>query len=127
MNGTSRFLIQKHHTEIPHFDLRLELGEVLKSWVLPKRIPYAVNEKRLAIEDAEVELNAVINMETIHDQYGVGRVELLDSGSYTVIEEKREKIIFDATGNHFCGRFVFLVPSWGRKTKRKLWTLLKTA
>jgi len=127
MSGTNRFLIQKHHTDFPHFDLRLELGGILKSWVLPKRIPCVVNERILAIEDGEVELSAVINAETIHDQYGVGRVELLDSGSYTVIEEKREKVIFDATGSHFCGRFVFLVPSWGRKTKRKMWTLLKTA
>ncbi|MFQ5787935.1 MAG: DNA polymerase ligase N-terminal domain-containing protein, partial [Thermodesulfobacteriota bacterium] len=81
MNGTNRFLIHKHHTEFPHFDLRLELGGILKSWVLPKRIPCEVNEKRLAIEDGEKELNAVINLETIHDHYGVGRVELCDSGS----------------------------------------------
>src|SRR3989304_4813477 len=53
MNGTNRFIIHKHKTTNPHYDLRIEIEGILKSWIIPKTLPAEINEKRLAIEDED--------------------------------------------------------------------------
>ena len=126
MNGTNRFFIQKHHTEHPHFDLRLEIGEKLKSWILPNRLPMKVCEKALAIEGREDEIKLNDSYDFYNDKYGVGHVELLDSGYFEIIERRFNKIEFRANGDILRGIFVFIVPSWGRSSNRWVWVLFKT-
>ena len=51
MKGKSnRYLIQKHDTMHMHYDLRLEMNSVLKSWTLPKMPPVEKGIKRLAVQ-----------------------------------------------------------------------------
>lgn len=107
-----RFVIQKHAASHLHYDFRLEMHDVLKSWSIPKGVPYALDERRLAMatEDHPVEY---LDFEGIipEGHYGGGTVMVWDIGTYETVE-----------GNYYRGRLhVFLT---GKKLKGD-WLLTK--
>ena len=129
------FVIQKHRARRLHYDLRLEMEGVLKSWAVPKGPSLSPKEKRLAVmtEDHPMEYGGFEG--TIPEgNYGAGTVIIWDNGDYEVEgplapeqQLARGEIKFVLHGKKLRGSFV-LVKIKGRPkegSKGNEWLLIK--
>jgi bifunctional non-homologous end joining protein LigD len=127
----SRYVIQKHAATRLHYDLRLELDGVMKSWAITRGPSLVPGEKRLAVEteDHPVEYNAFEG--TIpKGEYGGGTVMIWDRGTWTPEEDphrglKKGHLDFSVQGEKLRGHW-HLVRMRGRPgEKRNNWLLIK--
>lgn len=104
-----KFVVHEHFARRHHFDFRLEMDGVLKSWAVPKAPPEAAGEKRLAVEVPDHPL-AYGDFEGLipEGEYGAGRVEIWDRGPYRLIERRPEKIVFELRGEKLRGVYILL-------------------
>ncbi len=103
------FVIQEHHASHLHWDLRLEMGGVLRSWAVPKEPPTEKGVKRLAVQTEDHPL-AYADFEGVipEGMYGAGRVKIWDRGSLEIIECIEDKIEFRLQGRKMRGEYVLL-------------------
>jgi bifunctional non-homologous end joining protein LigD len=132
VKGASRFIIQKHAARRLHYDFRLEMEGVLKSWALPKGLPWKRGEKHLAVEveDHPIEYE---DFEGVipEGQYGGGTVMVWDRGTYYVYGEQPLKSLREGKlhllldGKKAKGEWT-LVRIRGRDGEKNQWLILKT-
>src|SRR4029078_8365687 len=85
------FVVQRHDARRLHYDFRLERQGARASCAVPKGIPLEVGERHLAVhvEDHPLDYGS-FEGEIPQGQYGAGTVEIWDSGTYELVEEKRD-------------------------------------
>jgi bifunctional non-homologous end joining protein LigD len=122
-----RFVIHEHHASRLHFDLRLEIGGVLKSWAVPKGISMNPSEKRLAVHVPDHSLG-YINFEGVlaEGTYGAGRVAIWDKGELEAENADAQlvkgKLVFTLNGAKLRGKFT-LLKFWNHE---KNWLIIKS-
>ncbi|MGB8191189.1 MAG: DNA ligase D [Chitinophagaceae bacterium] len=131
----NRFVIQRHQATRLHYDFRLELDGVLKSWAVPKGPSINPADKRLAmmVEDHPVSYIGFTGV-IPEGNYGAGEVEIWDEGTFEPVDAKSNTITEKAAmaalhagnlkvrlnGTHLKGEFALV-----RMKDEKAWLLIK--
>ena len=88
--GPLLFVVQKHAARRLHYDFRLELDGVLKSWAIPKGPPLRVGDKRMAVETEDHPFDyGSFEGAVPAKQYGAGNVIVWDCGVYSPDEKQQ--------------------------------------
>ncbi|MFH1801242.1 MAG: DNA polymerase ligase N-terminal domain-containing protein [archaeon] len=113
------FVIHEHHATHLHWDFRLELDGVLKSWAIPRQPPRTKGIKRLAIQ-VEDHLKSYANFEgeIPEGNYGAGKVKIWDKGTHKLIEKNKDKIEFELRGKKLKGKYVLVKTNYGSKPEK---------
>ncbi len=122
------FAIQKHAASRLHYDLRLEMDGVLKSWAVPKGPPMEPNEKRLAMATEDHPMDYARFEGTIpRGEYGGGTVMVWDIGTYRILDGdyRKGKLHLLLNGKKLKGEWVLVKRALG-DGKDHSWLLIKT-
>lgn len=134
MAAPPTFVVHEHHASRLHYDFRLEMAGVLKSWAIPKGPSMNPAEKRLAVAVDDHAL-AYGTFEGIIPQgrYGAGAVVIWDAGTYELLEGsdptaqlKGGSLKFAVQGKRLKGAFA-LVKLKGPRATGNEWLLMKKA
>jgi bifunctional non-homologous end joining protein LigD len=119
------FVVQRHDARSLHYDFRLERDGALASWAVPKGVPLEPGTQHLAVhvEDHPLEY-ATFEGAIPKGQYGAGSVEIWDSGTYELVEEKKDGgLTFRLHGRKLEGLWA-LVPAH-LSGQEKNWLILR--
>jgi DNA ligase D-like protein (predicted 3'-phosphoesterase) len=116
----TRFVVQLHDATTLHFDLRLQMGDVLRSWAVPKGPSLDPAVRRLAVPVEDHDL-AAGDFEGVHDAQsrGSGAVIVWDEGTAEVLRDDPGHLSFVLHGEKLAGRFALT------KTGERSWILVK--
>src|SRR5215217_9377833 len=121
------FVVHKHAARQLHWDLRIEMDGVLRSWAVPKGPSYDMEDKRLAVkvEDHPLEYG---DFEGIipAGNYGAGGIIVWDRGEWVPLEDWREglakgKLLFELRGYKLHGKWTLVKTKKGERD----WLLIK--
>ena len=136
-----RFVVQRHDASRLHYDFRLELDGVLKSWAVPKGPSMSSADKRLAVMVEDHPVSYIhFEGEIPEGNYGAGTVEVWDKGLFFPIDEDGNKISEKQAlsnlkkgelklllkGEKLEGEFVLVLMKSGKfASGKKNWLLIK--
>lgn len=119
------YAMQKHQASHLHWDLRLEMDGVLKSWAVPKEPPKEKGVKRLAMQTEDHPMGyEKFEGEIPEGNYGAGKVEIWDSGKYELKEKDSKKIEIVLHGKKLKGNYVLIKTNYGSRPE-KSWLFFK--
>jgi hypothetical protein len=101
MTETSEFVIGRHKTSHKHYDLVLGINRATRHLIVPNSLPKKFGEKR------------------------IGKWEIWDEGHFEIESSSSIKLVIKSIGKRFKGRYLLLVPGWGRWTGKRLWVIEK--
>jgi DNA ligase D-like protein (predicted 3'-phosphoesterase) len=115
-----RFVVQLHDATTLHFDFRLQSGEVLRSWAVPKGPSLDPGVRRLAVPVEDHSL-AAGEFEGVHDgqRRGTGAVIIWDEGTADIVRDEPGHLSFVLRGHKLSGGFALT------RTGPKRWILVK--
>jgi len=121
--GIKRFVVKAHWASRLHYDLRLEMDGVAKSWAIPKEPLLEPGMRRLAIQ---VDDHTLEDMD--HEDLGKerssrsGRVETWDNGTYELLERDEDKFVLRFNGKRLKGLYGLIrIKRW----KGNNWLLVR--
>jgi bifunctional non-homologous end joining protein LigD len=105
-------VIQKHRATRLHYDLRLERHGAMPSWAVPRGLPIARNDRRLAVQTEDHPIEYASFQGTIPEgHYGAGEVRIFDNGTYELVEWDDKKVGFVLHGRRYPGLEYHLVKT----------------
>lgn len=120
------FVVQRHEARNLHYDFRLEMDGVLKSWAVPKEPPKETGIRRLAIETEDHPLAyAYFEGEIPVGEYGAGKVEIWDRGTFELLKHVKREIMVTLEGKKLKGNYVLIRTNYGKGEKS--WLFFKKA
>ena len=116
----SRFVVQLHDATTLHFDLRIQIGGVLRSWAVPKGPSLDPGVRRLAVPVEDHALSAG-GFEGVHERQprGSGAVIIWDEGGAEILRDEPGHLSFALHGHKLSGRFGLT------RTGEHRWVLVK--
>ena len=116
----SRFVVQLHDATTLHFDLRLQVGGVLRSWAVPKGPSLDPRTRRLAVPVDDHDLEAG-DFEGVHEgsRRGSGAVIIWDEGAAEIVTDQPGHLSFILHGGKLTGGFALT------RTGERRWILVK--
>lgn len=127
-----RFVVQEHHARNLHYDFRLEMEGVLKSWAVPKGVPEEPGVKRLAVRVEDHPVDYIDFSGIIPEgEYGAGEVKIWDRGKWKPVEGdlKKGSLKFILQGEKLKGEYALVrfkdSPRPAGEADKKNWLIFK--